>query len=157
VTGPTEPIRVSVRSIKGDRNLLVGAYCRGRLMDHKPVTVKNGGEAVVEVTPAQPGGGVYRITGFAERAAGGRRPDLTPRAERLVYRLPSERLDLTVEADRSRYLPRDPVHLKLRSSDEKGEATPAVVLVAVVDHGVISLADEKTARSMPTHFYLTTE
>src|SRR5262249_48364859 len=39
----------------------------------------------------------------------------------------------------------------------KGQPAPAVVLLSVVDKGVINLANEKTARNMPTHFYLTTE
>src|SRR5207237_3442120 len=34
---------------------------------------------------------------------------------------------------------------------------PAILLLAVVDRSVLTMADEKTARSMPTHFLLTTE
>src|SRR5207249_11839396 len=42
-------------------------------------------------------------------------------------------------------------------ADEKAQPAPAIVMVAVVDRSVLKLADEKTARSLPTHFYLTTE
>src|SRR5262249_18717316 len=38
-----------------------------------------------------------------------------------------------------------------------GQPAPAVLMVAVVDKSVINLADEKTFRTMPTHFLLTTE
>src|SRR5207302_10306976 len=55
------------------------------------------------------------------------------------------------------YQPGDPVELTLQARNEKKEFVPAIALVAVVDQSVLKLADEKTARAMPTHFLLTTE
>jgi anti-sigma factor RsiW len=157
VTNPGEPIRVTVQNPARDRSLLVGAYCRGRLMDHQRVTVKKGDTATVELRPAQEVGGVYRVTVFEEQPGAGKREQLRPLAERLVYRMPERRLNLAVQPDRKQYIPGDRATLTLRATDEKGQPAQAVVLVAVVDKSVITMADEKTARTMPTHFYLTSE
>ena len=44
-----------------------------------------------------------------------------------------------------------------RAKNEKQLPVPAIALVAVVDTSVLKLADEKTARGLATHFFLTTE
>src|SRR5262249_49183053 len=49
------------------------------------------------------------------------------------------------------------VALTVCAANEQEQPAPAIVMIAVVDKSVLKLADEKTARSMPTHFYLTTE
>jgi anti-sigma factor RsiW len=157
VSAPGEPIRVVVHSPGADRSLLVGAYCRGRLMDHQTMTVKKGEAAAVELKPAQERGGVYRVTVFEETVADARRPSLVPRAERLVYRQPAEQLKLSVTSDRPQYIPGDAVHLTVAAASERGTPIPAILLLAVVDKSIVTLADEKTARSMPTHFYLSSE
>ncbi len=157
VVAAGEPIRAVVRSAQADRNLLVGAYCRGRLMDHQSVVAKKGSAAEVALKPAQDMGGVYRVTVFEEQAGEGNRRQLVPVAERLLYRLAAERLDLRVQTDRKQYIPGDKVGLTVTAANEKAQPAPAIVMVAVVDRTVLKLADEKTARSMPAHFYLTTE
>ncbi len=148
----TDQIEAVVSSTAA-RRLLVGAYCRGRLLDHLAVEVKANQPTPVKLAPAHGASGVYRVTVFEERAG----QQLVPLAERLVYRRPVEQLRLEVQADRDSYAPGDKVTLTLRGTDEKRRAAPAVVLLSAVDLGIIKLADEKTARSMPTHFYLTTE
>src|SRR5262249_16294431 len=64
VTSDKEPIRVTIRSVGGDRSLLVGAYCRGRLMGHQTVDVKKDDVKDVELGPEKGDGGVYRVTVF---------------------------------------------------------------------------------------------
>jgi hypothetical protein len=161
VTRSGEPIRVVVGAAHDPsgarRNLFVGAYCRGRVLDQKAVTVKNGEPATVELRPTQEMGGVCRVTVFEERGAGDKRRDLVPVAERLVYRMPAEELNLEIKADKAGPIPGEKVSVTFKASNEKEELVPAVVTVAVVDKSVITLADEKTARGMPTHFLLTTE
>jgi hypothetical protein len=158
VTTAAEPIRVTLRNPGPEaRSLLVAAYCRGQLTDHKQVKVGKGEETVVELQPAQGLGGVYRVTVFQELGAQGQRQVLMPVAERLIYRQPAEALQLAVETDKPQYIPGDKATARFKATNEKNEPVSAVVLVAVVDQSVVTLADEKTARSMPTHFYLTTE
>src|SRR5262249_18227621 len=78
-------------------------------------------------------------------------------AERLVYKQPKEELNVTVRPDRSTYVPGQRPTLTVQARNENEESAPAIVMLAVVDKSVVTMADEKTARSMPTHFLLTSE
>jgi hypothetical protein len=156
VTTDRDIIKVVVRSPK-ERQLLVGAYCRGRLMTHERVAVKAGQAATLELKPETGVGGVYRVTVFEEQPAPDNRTTLLPRAERLIYREPAERLNLAVSTDRQRFVPGERVQLHCLATDEKGQSAPAILMVAVVDNSVLKLADEKTYKSLPTHFLLATE
>lgn len=149
-------ISVTLRNVREPRELLVGAYCRGRMLAAQPVQVKANESAQVTLKPISEIGGVYRITVFEKTAAAGQAV-YRPIAERLIYRKNPARLDVAIECDRPRYQPGETVRLQLRSANEKGESVPALACVAVVDASVLKLRDEKTARTMPTHFLLTTE
>jgi hypothetical protein len=147
-------IQAVVSSMGRERKLLIGAYCRGRLLDHKTQTVRaNETVSFPPLTPTAEVSGVYRVTVFEERPGA----QLVPVAERLVYRKPVERLDLQVKADRESYGPGDKARIKLTSADEKKRNLPAIIVASAVDLGIIKMADEKTARSLPTHFYLGSE
>ncbi len=154
-----KPIRVVVHS-KTERTLMVGLYCRGRLL--QSVRLKKG-ETEAVLNPEAGAGGVCRVTVFEETTGpvGSReRPqarELKPVAERLIYRRPAEQLTVHLHPDRSSYVPGQKATLEVDAEDEKGEPAPAVVMLAVVDKSVLTLADEKTYRSMPTHFLLTSE
>ncbi len=155
VTTDKDPIRVVLSSPRTDRRLLVGAYCRGRLMTHQHVDVIAGQPAEVTLRPEAGAGGVYRVTVFEEQ--GSSPVQLIPRAERLIYRTPAHRLNLTVKPDKKEYAPGEKVTLTYQATDEAGKPAPAVLMAAVVDKRIIETADEKTYRSLPTHFLLTTE
>jgi hypothetical protein len=156
VTGPTEPITSLVRSADADRKLLVGAYCRGRLLDHKAVTVKKGEEAKIDLTPTVGAGGVYRVTVFEERGTDKQR-NYVPVAERLVYRQPAEELQLAVKSDKKVYTPGEKVKLGFTARNELEKLTGAILMVGVADNSIVTMADEKTRRAMPTHFLMTSE
>jgi hypothetical protein len=154
VVGAREPIRVSLTSGQSNRRLLVCVYCRGRLLDHQSVLTRRGEPEAITLKPAEAVGGVCRVTVFEERDD---RTDLVPVAERLIYRVPAERLNLAIKPNKAVYIPGDRVLLDVTATNEKGELAPAIALVAVTDLSTHILADDKTARSMPTHFLLTTE
>jgi hypothetical protein len=155
VTNPAEPIRVVLNSPREDRQLLVGVYCRGRLMTHQHVEVSAGQPAEVMLRPEGEAGGVYRVTVFEEQ---GKDPvQLLPRAERLIYRAPVHRLNIAVKPDKKEYAPGEKVTVNYQATDEAGKPAPAVLMATVVDKRIIETADEKTYRSLPTHFLLTTE
>ncbi len=97
------------------------------------------------------------MTVYEKQAPGAGRLPLVPRAERLIYRQQTEQLHLAIKPDRPRYVPGDKVRVNLESRNEEEAFAPAVLAVAVVDKSVITLADEKTARTMPTHFLLTSD
>jgi hypothetical protein len=154
---PTEPIRVRVQSSKPGR-FMIGAYCRGHLLDSVQLASR-GRESPEEVLLQSGGGagGVCRVTVFEELPTGRDQRALKPVAERLVYRHPAQRVDVAISPDHRRYVPGQKVNLELLTTDEKEKLKPAILMVSVVDRSVLTLADEKTARSMPTHFLLTTE
>jgi hypothetical protein len=158
VTARGGDVRVRVQVGQGTKTLHVGAYARGRLIGQqridaeagKPIEVKLQGDAVA--------GGVTRVTVFEEVKGDDLRVTrLVPRAERLVYRKPGEELMLNVNPDKARYAPGGKVRLDLLAHDEKGQPKPAVLLVGVVNQSVVTMADNKTDRLMPTHFLLSGE
>jgi hypothetical protein len=151
-----ESLAVQVTSVGKDRNLLIGVYCRGRLLDHQTVLAKKNEMATVELKPAAPTGGVCRVTVFEELPPG-TATRLAPKAERLVYRAPGNPLTFAAKPNQERYVPGDHVKLGLSAFDEKEQAVPAVAMAAVVDKSVLTLADEKTFHGMPTHYFLSTE
>jgi anti-sigma factor RsiW len=153
VAAAGQPIKAVVHSTK-PRDLMVGLYCRGRLL-HSVELKKGETEAVL--SPTDGAGGVCRVTVFEELPANGDRRELKPVAERLVYRQPAERLTVKLRPNFSSYVPGQKVRLGVETFNEKGEPAPAVVMLAVVDKSVLTLADEKSYRQMPTHFLLTSE
>jgi hypothetical protein len=157
VTEKGSPIRVRLQVGQGTKTLHVGAYARGRLVAHQKVDVTAG--TPVDVTlKGDNAGGVTRVTVFEEaKPAVEGRVSLTPRAERLVFRKQDQQLLLNVNPDKSRYTPAGKVKLELSAFNEKEQPTPAVLLVAVVNRSVITMADNKTDRLMPTHFLLSGE
>ena len=86
--------------------------------------------------------GVARVTLFGSR--GDRVGD--PLAERLVYFGMGADLRIELTADRTAYSPRDPVTLRIRTTDVTGKPVKANVGVAVVDETVLAFADDKSAR-----------
>src|SRR5262249_47948206 len=83
----TDKIRVVLADRKQPRKLLVGAYCRGRLLDHQTVACRADEKGIeVPLTPAAKVSGVFRVTVFEERPG----KQLVPVAERLIYRKPVE-------------------------------------------------------------------
>lgn len=162
VTSPGQPIRVHLRSVGRERNLVVGAYTRGRLSDTQRVTARP--EELAEVrlfANPDPRGGVVRITVFEElpEEPGQPRPDLKPVAERLVFRRPGEVLNLTVSPQGHRteskgFLAGSPVDLTITATDEKGNPAAAILWAAAVNTGV---APGPKDRLITTHFLLAGE
>src|SRR5262249_35091060 len=64
---------------------------------------------------------------------------------------------MAARPDKRVYAPGEQVKVSLTANNEAGKPAPAIALVAVVDKSVIKMADERTARMMPTHFLLTSE
>lgn len=150
---PGEPIPVQVRSTR-PRSLLVAAYCRETLLD--AVQLEPGKTEAV-LRPTSPAGGVCRVTVFEVMPTGRDQRHLEPRAERLVYRHPGKRLDVSVIAKRKQFAPGEKASLSVVTTNETERLAPAIAQVAVIDKSVLTMADERTARSLPTHFLLTTE
>ena len=161
VSEPGKPIRVRLTSAGAKRNVVVGAYIRGTPVAHTKATLDAGKPTEVVLDPgAATIGGVTRITVFEEPDEGDGRADLTPIAERLVYRNPGEVLKLAVTAKKpdgsapKAFVPGQSITLDVAATTETGSPTAAVLWAAVVNKSVLTMADEKTERQMPTHFLL---
>src|SRR5262249_19233467 len=64
---------------------------------------------------------------------------------------------LSVKPSLKQYTPGERATCTITALDEKEKPAPAVVMFACVDKSVVTMADEKTYRTMPTHYFLTTE
>jgi hypothetical protein len=157
VTTDLEPIKVTLHAAGNDRDLMIGLYCRGRLLAFEGAKAVAGKPTELTLKPTKDDvGGIYRVTVFDKQMMNGNN-QLKPVAERLIYRSSVRKLNLTVKTDKREYLPRDTVHMTINSTDENGKPLPSILMVGVVDQSLLNLADERTARTMPTHFLLTSE
>jgi hypothetical protein len=147
-------IDVRLQTVGEARELLVGAYCRGRMVDF--VKARPGASTQLKLKPMAGIGGVYRITVF-EKAVMDNEVVFRPLAERLIYRKSAEKVDVAINSDRASYLPGDTVHLSLQATNEQRTLVPTMATVAVVDNSSLKMTNQKTARGLPTHFLLTTE
>lgn len=164
VSQPKDPLKVSVTSVGKKRSVLIGAYIRGRAVAHAKLQLEadKPAEAVLDLSGTKLGG-VTRVTVFDLPADGQiGRDDLAYLAERLVYRVPAETLNVRYTAKRTggaggAFVPGEKVQLTVETRDESEKPKPAVLWAAVVNQSVITMADEKTERLLPTHFLLSGE
>ncbi len=153
VSAPGEPIRVQLTSVGRDRNLVVGAYTRGRPADVQRVVSAAGKPVTVElIGQADARGGVVRITAFEDRDPALNNDKFHPVAERLVYRRPTEQLNLAVSA--SPAIAGKPVELGIIATDERDQPKPAVLFAAVTDAAGTS---EANGRMLTSQFLLAGE
>ncbi len=158
VTEKAAAIRVRLQVGMGTKTLHVGAYARGRLVAHQKLDVTAGTPIDVALKGDDTAGGVTRVTVFEEpKADGAGRAQLVPKAERLVFRKPDQVLILNANPDKDRYTPAGRVRLELSAFNEREQPVPAVLMVGVVNRSVITMADNKTDRLLPTHFLLSGE
>lgn len=161
VSVPGSPIRVRLASAGAKREVVVGAYIRSQPVAQSRATLEPGKPVDLVLDPGSTRiGGVTRITVFEEPAEADGREDLKPVAERLVYRNPGEVLKLAASLKKangmptSSFVPGETVKLEVTATTEASAPTPAILWASVVNKSVLTMADEKTARLMPTHFLL---
>ena len=161
VTRPGEPLRVTLTSVgPAKRSVLVGAYTRGRAVAHTRATLEPGKPTAVALDfGSAKFGGVTRVTVFDAPDPDADRAELTAVAERLVFRAPGELLTVraATQAGGASFLPGAPVELTVTTADESGAPKPAVLWAAVVSRSVLTMADDRSARLLPTHFLLAGE
>ncbi|MCC6370155.1 MAG: hypothetical protein IT236_04025 [Bacteroidia bacterium] len=66
------------------------------------------------------------------------------RAERLVFVNRDKQMNLSVETDKEKYLPREKVKMTITVKDERGLPMPANLSMAVVNDQLLSFADDKS-------------
>jgi hypothetical protein len=141
-----DPIRLIVRQQGPARKLLLVAQCRGQVLDQRWVDIKRDA-AEVTLDPTADATGMIRVTAYelTDKL-------LQPIAERLVYRVPAQRLELGFALNTQQIHAERPVAARISARDEKGQPAPAWLLASVVDeryHG--------RSRSLSAHFFLLNE
>ncbi|MGL6095012.1 MAG: alpha-2-macroglobulin family protein, partial [Fimbriiglobus sp.] len=156
VTKPGQPLAVKLWNAGPRREVLVGVYVRGQAAGHRRAVLDAG--KVTELAldlGAMRIGGVTRVTVFEDPDGEAvTEAELKPLAERLVYRHPGETLNLAVTAGPGAFAPGHRVRLDIRAKTETDAPAPAVLWAAVVNQSVLTMADEKAERLLPTHFLL---
>jgi len=151
----------AVDDYQGKRaDVRVGVWCSQAqtVIGTASLREKRLGDVAVEVAPgapslvslAVPAGaqGAVRFTVLSE--------ELQPLAERLIYRNRGADLEVSIDAKKDAYSPRDRVRLELTTKDPAGKPVAADMSLAVVDDTVLSFADDKTANLL-ARVYLESE
>ncbi len=95
---------------------------------------------LVELPVAANTQGVVRVTLFSQRNE--------PLSERLHYHGLGSGLQISMTTETKTYSPRDPVKLRIKTTDAAGKPVKANIGVAVVDETVLSYADDKSGNLM---------
>ncbi len=167
VVAAGQPLTVKVCSAARPRNLVVGAYIRGRLADMQRVAAPPGQPLTLRLlTQERSRGGVTRITVFEE--PNDPTADLRPCAERLAFRHPGEHLSFETRWRNAAPADTPPspapdhpappagtpgqiLQLDILARDEQQQPTPAVLYAAVVNSAVTPGPRD---RFLTTHFLL---
>lgn len=107
---------------------------RGQIYFSKTLKSTNGMNNIKIPVVDMPAG-VAQITLFDEK-------DI-PQCERLVFVNYNRKMNISVTTNKQEYLPRENVEITIKTTDEKGNAIPADLALAVVDDKVISFANDK--------------
>lgn len=124
------------------------------ILDEKQLDVKplkgTPGWLPLELSVPDEISGILRVTVFDHEEK--------PRAERLIYREPSENIKIEIEPDGEGYVPGDKVNLKIKTYDQTGKPVSGVVGITVTDDAVLEMIEtrEKAPR-LPAQVYLESE
>jgi len=116
-------------------NLALVAQVRGKVYYSTLIDAKKGSNKFVFTTNNFPIG-VAQITLFDSKGIA--------RAERLAFVNKEKQLNVSVETDKDKYLPREKVKMTLSVKDERGLPMPANLSMAVVNDQLLSFADDKS-------------
>jgi len=127
-------ISVNINTTENEELSLV-AQVRGKIYYSTSVNAKQGINKIIFPTSNFPTG-VSQITLFDSKGI--------PRSERLAFVNKDKQLNITVETDKEKYLPREKVKMTLSVKDERGMPMPANLSLSVVNDQLLSFADDKS-------------
>jgi hypothetical protein len=141
------PLEFEIDSLRGGLPLVVAATCRGVLVGQQTLATSDAeprSKVSLALTPIACG--VIRLAVYEYRAD---RPRLV--AQRLVYRHPDRRLQITLRDGQRPYAPGQQMKLSLQASNEKGEPVQAMLGIAAGPDDDSSSASRWPA--LPVDFY----
>jgi len=133
-----EEVTVNINSTEAEELSLI-AQVRGKSFYTTVINAKKGNNKITFPTSNFPIG-VSQITLFDSHSI--------PRAERLVFVNKDKHLNISVETDKEKYLPREKVKMTLFVKDERGLPMPANLSMAVVNDQLLSFADDKSGNML---------
>ncbi len=111
------------------------AQVRGKMYYSTVLDAKKGINKIVFPTSNFPIG-VTQVTLFDSKGV--------PRSERLAFVNMDKHLNIAIETDKDKYLPREKVKMTVTVKDERGIPMPANLALSVVNDQLISFADDKS-------------
>ncbi|MGZ3898887.1 MAG: alpha-2-macroglobulin family protein [Bacteroidia bacterium] len=127
-------VTVNVNSTENEAMAIV-AQVRGKVYYSTLLDAKTGSNKFVFSTENFPIG-VTQVTLFDSKGIA--------RAERLAFVNKNKQLNLSIETEKEKYLPREKVKMTLTVKDERGLPMPANLSMAVVNDQLLSFADDKS-------------
>lgn len=131
--GKTE-LSLNVNTTETEELSLV-AQVRNKIYYSTVIDAKKGNNKIVFPTTNFPMG-VAQITLFDSKGIA--------RAERLAFVNKDKQLNISVETEKEKYLPREKVKMTISVKDERGMPMPANLSMAVVNDQFLTFADDKT-------------
>ncbi|MFO0356337.1 MAG: MG2 domain-containing protein [Sphingobacteriaceae bacterium] len=127
-------VEVSVNTTETEDLALI-AQVRGKIYYNTVFKVKPGNNKIVFPTTDFPIG-VSQITLFDSKGIA--------RAERLAFVNKDKQMNISIETEKEKYLPREKVKMTISVKDERGLPMPANLSMAVVNDQLLSFADDKS-------------
>lgn len=127
-------VEVSVNTTETEELALI-AQVRGKIYYNTIFNVKPGNNKIVFPTTDFPIG-VSQITLFDSKGIA--------RAERLAFVNKDKQMNISIETEKEKYLPREKVKMTISVKDERGLPMPANLSMAVVNDQLLSFADDKS-------------
>jgi len=131
-------VEVSVKTTETEELSLV-AQERGKIYYSTVINAKKGNNKIVFPTNTFPIG-VSQITLFDSKGI--------ERAERLVFVNKDKQLNISIETEKEKYLPREKVKLNISVKDERGIPMPANLSLSVVNDQLLSFANDKSGNML---------
>jgi len=129
-----EKITLHIKTTESEE-LSVIAQVRGKIYYANAVkTVK--GDNMFDISTQEFPAGVAQITLFDSKGI--------PRSERLVFVNKTNQLNVSIQTDKEKYLPREKVKLTISVKDDRGMPIPANLSLSVVNDQLLSFADDKS-------------
>jgi len=129
-----EEVGVTINTTEKEE-LAIVAQVRGKMYYSTLIETKPGTNKIIFPTENFPIG-VTQITLFDSKGIA--------RAERLAFVNKNKQLNISVETEKEKYLPREKVKMTLNVKDERGLPMPANLSMAVVNDQLLSFADDKS-------------
>lgn len=122
-----------------NEDLSVIVQVRNKIYYTTVISAKKGMNRIVFPTGNFPAG-VAQITVFDSKGIA--------RAERLAFVNKNRQLNISVETEKEKYLPREKVKMTLSVRDERGMPMPASLSMAVVNDQLLSFADDRSGNML---------